>query len=115
MQKITVFALVLSVSVLGPVACKKGGDGQSSDPKALCEKIYKERIEGPIKMFAEDGPKNEAAFKEYCAGLPLEYLQCEAKDLFSMSEKEMEKCRGLLELHQEGLNNVLMTGKPELP
>ena len=113
MKKLTLVAVVVFVAVLGSLACKKGGDGQPSDPKSLCETIYKERVAGPIKMFAEDGPKNEAAFKEYCAKLPVEYLQCEAKDLFSMKEDEMKKCRDLIEVHQAGLNNVLMTGSPE--
>jgi len=113
MNKVAVVALVLLVAVLGSLACKKYGGGEPTDPKALCDTIYKDRVEGPIKMFAEEGPKHKAEFDAYCVKLPLEYLQCEAKDIMTMPKNEVEKCMDMVREHQAGLNNVLMRGTPE--
>ena len=89
-----------------------GCGGKSDDsPAGLCKKIYKKRIDGPFKMFKEEGPKNKDAFDAYCAELPLEYLKCETKDLMKMGDKEMATCKDLMMTHQEGLNKVLETGK----
>ncbi|MBI5487576.1 MAG: hypothetical protein HY905_09600 [Deltaproteobacteria bacterium] len=113
MNKVAVVALVSLVAVLGSLACKKGGAAAPADPKALCETIFADRIDGMIKPFAEEGPKHKAEFDAYCVKLPVEYLQCEAKDIMTMPKHEVEKCMDLIRQHQAGLNNVLMTGKPE--
>ncbi|MBI5501424.1 MAG: hypothetical protein HY907_14360 [Deltaproteobacteria bacterium] len=113
MNKVVVIALVLFVAVLGSLACKKSAGGEPTDPKALCETIYKDRVEGPIKMFAEEGPKHKAEFDAWCVKLPVEYLQCEAKDIMTMPKNEVEKCMDMIRVHQGALNDVLVTGKPE--
>lgn len=115
-----VMTIALCAAALGlSFGCKKDdAEGKDEKPKLtpaeLCETIFEDRINGHIRPFKEQGPKHKAEFMEFCPTLPEEYLECEAEDLMSMSESRMETCGKLLrEGHQDKLNNVLVTGKPD--
>jgi hypothetical protein len=108
----TIATLIATAAMLIATTTLVGCGSKSDDsPEGMCKKIYKERVDGVIKIFAEEGPKNKAAFTAHCEKLPVEYLKCEAKDLMKMSEKEMDSCMEQIKVHQDDLNTVLMTGK----
>jgi len=107
---ITVLCAALALVVSTWAGC--GGKKGDESPAGLCKTIYKERVDGSIIPFKEEGPKHKDEFLAYCETLPVDYLKCEAKDMFKMSDSEATKCRGLLEKHQHALNLVLTTGKP---
>lgn len=100
-------------SVLAMAAALLSSCGGSS-PESLCEKMYKQRVEGPIKTFKELGPKNHDAYIKHCVTLPLDYLECDAmgmEALMSKGEEATKKCVALLKTHQEQLNRVLERGE----
>lgn len=74
----------------------------------LCEAVYRERVDGPIRLFAERGPKHRGPFLDYCVTLPTEYLACEAADISEIHDG----CLELLAAHQGHLNNLLIHGTP---
>ena len=82
-----------------------------ASPEELCKQIFTDRMK--IKIFEKRGKKNEQAFHDYCVKQPIEYINCEAKELFTMKEDEAKNCGKLINEHQEKLNNVLEYGTPE--
>ena len=96
------FSLLVLFS-FGLLGCEKEENNDEKEtqasPEELCEEIFASRIQIPI--FEKRGKKNEKAFHEYCIKQPIDYLGCETKDLFSMSEEEAENCGKLLNEHQE--------------
>lgn len=97
-------------TILAPLAFGCG----SASPESLCEQIFKRRVEGPIRSFKENGPKNKEPFMKYCVAQPPEYLACEAKGmegLMAAGEEKAKACVELLKQYQEGLNRVLERGE----
>ena len=94
---------IAAILVLGP------GCGHSKDngPEALCKMVYDERVDGPIRLFTEQGPKHKQPFLAYCVTLPTDYLECEAADITKMKDG----CMDLLKKHQRALNDMLINGE----